>query len=147
VKYWSRTLIGLLICAAAIVAVDWALYHLMRTGTCASGGPYVSARPCPPGTGAHILALIGGIFGALIGMGVYAARGGPDGGTAWLGAVMWALLFCTLAAAAALAAYGPANNHDAGARTAAIELAAIFVPMGLAPAAVALVGRRKAGPG
>lgn len=144
-KYWTRTLIGLGICGASIVAIDWALYELVRTGTCASGGPYVSARPCPPGTGLRIVALVGGIFGGLIGMGIYATRGerlrpSPIG----LGAIMWALLFCTLAGAAILAAFGPAAGDEPGAKTAAIILGVVFIPMGLAPIPFALVGRRKA---
>src|SRR4051794_41316174 len=75
-RYWLCVLLGLAVCGASIVAVDWGLYHLTRTGTCASGGPYVSARPCPPGTGAHIVSLIGGVFGELLAGGIYAARGG-----------------------------------------------------------------------
>src|SRR5207237_5167412 len=39
VKYWVVALIGLALCGASIVAIDWGLYHLIRTGTCASGGP------------------------------------------------------------------------------------------------------------
>jgi hypothetical protein len=60
-----------------------------------------------------------------------------------LGLIMWSLLFITLAASVALAAFGPANNDDPGARTAAIILAVIFLPMGLAPLPLALGGRRK----
>ena len=144
-RYWTRSLIGLAICGAAIVAIDWALYELMRIGTCASGGPYVSARPCPPGTGLRIVALIGGVFGGLIGMGIYATRGErlrPS--PVALGAIMWALLFCTLAGSALLAAFGPANTDAPGARTAAIILGAVFIPMGLAPIPFAIGGRRKA---
>jgi hypothetical protein len=145
VRYWAIALGGLLLVGASLVAADWAIYHLARTGTCASGGPYVSARQCPPGTGTHILALVGGIFGILIGAAIYAARGGgrrpsPVG----LGTVVWALGFLTSAGAVWLAAYGPANNDDAGARTAAIIIAAIFVPMALAPLFVARGGRRQA---
>jgi hypothetical protein len=104
----------------------------------------VSARPCPPGTGGHILSLMGGIFGGLIGIGVYAARGSRgQGSTIGLGLIMWSLLFITLAASTALAAFGPANNDAAGARTAAIVLGVIFVPMGLAPLPFAFRGGGK----
>jgi hypothetical protein len=144
VRYWVRTLIGLAIAGASIVLVDWGIYHLVRTGTCASGGPYVSARPCPPGTGGHILGLIGGIFGGLIGIGVYATRGSRgQASTIGLGLIMWSLLFITLAGSTALAAFGPANNDNAGARTAAIVLGVIFVPMGLAPLPLAIGARGK----
>jgi hypothetical protein len=142
VKYWLRSLIGLAICGASIVAVAWALYHLMRIGTCASGGPYVSARPCPSGTEGKILALAGGIVGALIGTGVYATRGRGAGGTVGLGVVMWSLLFLSMAGAALVAAYGPAYNDAPGTRTAAIILGIVFIPMGLIPL-LALGGWRR----
>ena len=145
-RYWFFAFLGLLICGAAIVAVDWGVYHLMRTGTCASGGPYVSARPCPPGTEWHIIAVVGGVFGGLIGMGLFAARGrdgerreSPYG----LGLAMWTLLFVTLALSGLYAAYGPAAD-DNGTKGTAIFLAAMFIPMGLAPLPFGLMGRRKA---
>jgi Short C-terminal domain len=145
VRYWVVGLLGLAVCGASMVAMDWGLYHLVRTGTCASGGPYVSARPCPPGTAGHILAVIFGTFAGLIGIGIWAARGpgnrrpSPVG----LGAIMWALLFCTLAGSAILAAFGPASSDDSGAKTTAAILGVIFIPMGLAPIPLAFMGRRK----
>lgn len=132
-KYWLRSLLGMAICFACILGMTWALYHLVRTGTCASGGPYVSARPCPEGTGTKILVLMGCITGGLIGLGVYATRGGRGRGTVSLGIVMWALLFVSLAVATIVAAYGPASNDDPGARTAAVVLGIVFIPMGLFP--------------
>ena len=141
-RYWTMSLIGLAVAGASIVAIDWGIYHLVRTGTCASGGPYVSARPCPPGTGLHIAALVGGIFAGLIGIALYAARGrGGRPGRIGLGLIMWSLLFVTLAASTAVAAFGPANNDDAGARTAAVVLGVTFLPMGLLPIPFALRAR------
>jgi hypothetical protein len=138
------TLTGLAIAGASIVGIDWALYHLIRTGTCASGGPYVSARPCPAGTGTQILVLVGGIFGALIGPGLYLARGGGGRPSrVGIGTIMWALLFLTMAASGAVGAFGPAATGGSGAKLGAVIIAAIFVPMGLAPLlAVAFAGRR-----
>ena len=134
-RYWMFALAGMLVCGASIVSIDWALYHLIRTGTCASGGPYVSARPCPPGTGGHIMALIGGIFGGLIGTAVFAARGAGDRKPARIGLplAMWSLLFCTMAASALLGAFGPAADDRSDSKTAAVILGIIFFPMGLAP--------------
>lgn len=147
IKYWSRSLLGMAICLVALLFMVWALYHLVRTGSCASGGPYVSARPCPEGTGEKILGLIGSIFGLLIGGGIYAARGGRGvGGTVGMGVVLWSLLFVSLAVATFVAAYGPANNDDSGAKTAAITLMIVFLPMGLLPLIGAVgfgVGRKK----
>lgn len=147
-KYWVRSLLGMAICLASLLFMTWALYHLVRTGTCASGGPYVSARPCPAGTGAKILILMGSIFGLLVGGGVYASRGGRGEGTLGMGVVLWSLLFISLAVATFVAAYGPANNDDAGARTAAIVLMIVFLPMGLLPliGAIGFGGRRPGSP-
>ena len=53
------------ICVVAVGALALAcveIAHLMDTGTCASGGPYVSANPCPAGTGTRILLLTGAIL-------------------------------------------------------------------------------------
>jgi Short C-terminal domain/Protein of unknown function (DUF3592) len=147
VKYWVLALLGLVICGASIVAIDWGIYHLIRTGTCASGGPYVSARPCPPGTGGHILAVIGGVFGGLIGCGFWAARGrsGERVESPYpLPLLMWTLLFCGIALSGLYAVLGPAAADDAPKGT-AIFLAALFIPMGLAPVPLAWAGRRKGG--
>ena len=134
IRYWSLSLLGMLVSLASLLLITWALYHLVRTGTCASGGPYVSARPCPEGTGAKILGLTGAIFALLIGGGLYAARGSRGhGATLGMGIVLWSLLFISLAAATFVAAFGPANNDDPGARTAAIVLAIVFLPMGILP--------------
>ena len=148
IKYWVRSLLAMAICLGCLLLMTWALYHLVRTGSCASGGPYVSARPCPAGTGAQILALMGSVFGLLIGGGIYATRGGRGEGTLGMGVVLWSLLFISLAVATFVAAYGPANNDDSGARTAAIVLMIVFLPMGLLPliGAIGFSGRRRAGP-
>src|SRR5215211_5187938 len=45
--------------ALALACVE--LANLMDTGTCASGGPYVSANPCPEGTAARIFLLTGAL--------------------------------------------------------------------------------------
>ena len=44
-----RTMVGLGLIAISALAVCWAMYHLVRTGSCASGGVYVSRRECPAG--------------------------------------------------------------------------------------------------
>jgi hypothetical protein len=132
VKRALGTLLALLLAGAAVVAFNWALYHLIRTGTCASGGPYVSARPCPKGTGGQILALIGGIFGGLIAVGIWAAAR-PSGRTGpGLGIVMWILGFALSGGVAILAAVGPAHAGRADSKLGGIIVGAIFIPMGLA---------------
>jgi hypothetical protein len=145
VRYWLCTLAALLLAGACIVLIDNGVYHLVRTGSCGSSSTYVSSRPCPPGTAGHILGLIGGIFGALGAIGIYAARGNRGGGSATLGLglILWGLVFITIPLSMLVAAYGPANNHNSGARLTAIILAAVFIPMGLAPLLFASRGRKK----
>ena len=146
-KYWIRTLIGLAIAGAAVVAFDWGIYHLVRTGTCGATQGGIQAPPCPPGTGLHIMALIGGVFAGLIGIGIYAARGrGGRPGRVGLGAIMWFMLFVTLALSVAWAAFGPANTDDGAAKGVAIGFLLTFLPMGVAPVLFSLRsgGGRKA---
>jgi hypothetical protein len=145
VRYWLLTLGGLALAGISVVLLDNGLFHLVRTGNCGSSSTYISYRPCPPGTGGHILSVIGGIFGGLIGIGLYAARGKSGGTrtTVGLGLIMWSLLFVTIAGSVAYAAYGPGNKNSSGAKTTAVILGVIFVPMGLAPLPFALAGRRK----
>jgi Short C-terminal domain len=51
-----QLLVGLIALGAlALMCVE--LAKLMDVGTCASGGPYVSAHQCPDGTGSRILLL------------------------------------------------------------------------------------------
>lgn len=144
-RYWAMTIAGLALCGGAVVAFDSGLYNLVHTGTCASGGPYVSARPCPPGTGWHVASLVGGIFAGLIGIAVYAGRG--DRGRPSpvpLGAIMWAFLFCSIAGVSILAAFGPGNNGDDGVRVMAVVFGFVFIPMGLAPLGFSRLGRKGA---
>jgi len=145
VRYWLCTLGALLLAGACIVLIDNGIYHLVRTGSCGSSSTYVSSRPCPPGTAGHILGLIGGVFGAIAAVGIYAARGQRGGGTATvgLGLILWCLVFVTIPLSMLVAAFGPANNHSSGARTTSIILAAVFIPMGLAPLPFIARGRRK----
>ena len=85
-----RGILGLLVTLGALTLTTWSIYHLMRTGTCATGGPYVSARPCPPGTGWHVLGMMGSILLGVIGAGL--AR------SAALGITWFGMFFCIIAA-------------------------------------------------
>ena len=145
-RYWILMLSGLILAGISVVLFDWGLFHLARTPSCGSSSTSsFVGPPCPPGTGAHILALIGGIFGALIGIGLFAARGsrGSAAGSAGLGLIMWMLLFVTAAGSIAYSAYGPGNRHSSGAKTTSIVLGVIFLPLGLAALPLALGARRK----
>ena len=43
-RYVIRTFLGMTLFAFCWVAVGYGIYQLLQVGTCASGGPYVSAR-------------------------------------------------------------------------------------------------------
>jgi hypothetical protein len=119
-----RTVIGLALIAVSALACCWAIYHLVRTGSCASGGVYVSKRECPPGTGGQIMALIGGIFGALIGAGVSPLRGSAG--------VAWGLTFSLFGVGAMVAAIGPAHPPGgAGLTIFGIAFGGFMILMGL----------------
>ena len=85
-----RAVVGLAIIGGCLLFACWALFDLVRFGTCASGGPYLSARECAPGTGAKITGLVFSIFGVLIGVGI--------AGSARAGLAAWGLGFVGLAA-------------------------------------------------
>lgn len=99
-----RALVGLLIIGGCLLFAFWALFDLVRFGSCASGGPYVSARECAPGTGWKIMGMIASVFGVLIGVGI--------AGSARAGLAAWGLGFTGLAATFALASFGPAAGPD-----------------------------------
>ena len=99
-----RAVVGLAIIGGCLLFACWALFDLVRFGTCASGGPYLSARECAPGTGAKITGLVFSIFGVLIGVGI--------AGSARAGLAAWGLGFVGLAATFLLASFGPAHGPD-----------------------------------
>lgn len=100
-----RTVIGMALIAAGVLLASWGLYEVIRIGTCASGGPYVSARECPPGTALKIVSITGGIVLTLIGAVVVP-------GVAIAG-VAWGLGFTMMGAGFFVAAFGPAAPPEA----------------------------------
>jgi len=148
----SRTLLVLLgwvLCLAGLALGCWSIYELTKIGTCASGGPYVSARPCPEGTGTKIMLVFGGVLLGLVGLACLAAgsRGRTVRSRVGYGLILWSLLFLGIAGTVAYAAFGPdAEPDNDGARIAAIVLLVTFVPMALVPLFGALVlGRASRG--
>ncbi|MGY1745920.1 SHOCT domain-containing protein [Blastococcus sp. SYSU D00695] len=92
-----RAVVALGVGIAAGTAGITILSRIMRSvtaigGSCADGGPYVSAQPCPDGTGAAMLLVFGCAIVCVIGT-LYgsAVLGSP--GVLWLG---WPALFLTL---------------------------------------------------
>jgi hypothetical protein len=76
-SWLSKGAIGLVLMVGGVAGFVLALYELVKTGTCASGAPYVSARPCPSSTPYYIAGLSAGIFAVLAGGGLFATRGRP----------------------------------------------------------------------
>jgi hypothetical protein len=146
-KFYLRSFIGVFVFFAAWVAFEYSIYHMIQIGTCASGGPYVSARPCPSGTGTYFAGLFGGILVGLVGISIYATRGRPpdadddySGPRIPFGSLAWSLLFAGTGAVAIYSVVAPTAHPGPGAKTAAIIIAVVFLPMGLIP--LVLLARR-----
>jgi hypothetical protein len=86
---------GLVILTASIVAVFLSMRDVMAIGgSCASGGPYEVATPCPEGT---TVLMVGGIFGWFLGAGLTAVAGGRlPGSYGALALLAWPGLFLSL---------------------------------------------------
>jgi hypothetical protein len=131
----------------ALVVFELSLVHLLQTGTCASGGPYVSARQCPSGTGAWIAGLTLSIFAGLIASLVFVAT--ARGKVGW-GSIMFGAFFTVTALVAGYAALFDDQAASApGAQLGGLIVAGIFLPMGLIPLALGIkalqVSRREGG--
>lgn len=117
-----RALVGLLIIGGCLLFAFWALFDLVRFGSCSSGGPYVSARECAPGTGWKIMGMMGAIVGVLIGVGI--------AGSARAGLAAWGVGFTGLAATFLIASFGPAAGPGSMPAM-GIGMGAMFGLMGL----------------
>ena len=77
--YLLKAISGLGLFGGGIALADVKVVKLLETGTSTSGNTaYVIRHPCPPGTGSAILLLMAGVFAAVIGAGLFAARGTPS---------------------------------------------------------------------
>jgi hypothetical protein len=140
-RFYVRSVIGLVVFFFAWVCFEYAIYNFLQIGTCASGGPYVSARECPSGVGVYFAAVFGGIIFGLIGVGIYATRGRPpdaeegtyQGPRIPFGILAWSLLFAGTAVVAIYAIAGPDADPGPGGELGAIIVAAVFLPMGILP--------------
>lgn len=146
-RYWLCVVVAFAACTGGLMLGAYAIHELVQIGTCASGGPYVSRRPCPPGTEYKILAIFGALGLLFLGRIVWAFRGrGDDGfGSFRFGSALWVVGWLTLDATLLVAAFGPAAPSDAsGWQLAAIINAAVGIPIGLAPLVMLFTRRSKA---
>lgn len=76
-SWLGKGAIGLALMIAGVAGLCISLYELTKTGTCASGGPYVSARECPASTPYYIGGIFVGVIAFLIGGWLFSVRGRP----------------------------------------------------------------------
>ena len=140
--YLIKAPLGLGLFCGGLILANIKLISLLETGTCASGNtPYQIAQPCPSGTGTDILILMGSIFAAIIGIGLFAYRGDPP----WEGnrpinldsdfsfpAFAWGVAFTGTGAVSLIAALtNEAVKQNAGSKLGALIVGGVFLVMGL----------------
>jgi hypothetical protein len=140
--YLIKAPLGLGMFIGGIVLFNVKLVSLLETGTCASGNtPYEIAQPCPAGTGTDILLLVAGIFGGLIGAGIFAFRGDPP----WdkdrplnppsnfsFGVFAWGLFFTATGATSLIASLTNQGIQDSsGGQLGGIIVGGTFLVMGV----------------
>lgn len=150
-RYVVCTLLGMALFAFCWVAIGYSLYQLLQVGTCASGGPYVSARQCPDGIERLMLALAGGIFGMFVAAGIYLGRGAPPGSdrkpqNAGIVVWFWTGLFWTLAIASFLGVWGPDANPGPGGKTGGLIVGFMGLVFGAGGLLALGLGRRARDP-
>jgi hypothetical protein len=157
VRYRLLTIASLLAFGATTWLFCVELTKLLDTGTCASGGPYVSARPCPEGTGTDALLLMVSILGFFVAVGIAGLRGRPSGGGGLgfgsLVMIGWAIFFTGSGAVSLIHALTSDVIGDDG-KLGGIIVGATFLVMGVpvllfaVPSAIrsALRGRDGRGP-
>jgi hypothetical protein len=74
-SYWARAVAGGGLMLIGLGVTAFAVYKLTQTGTCASGGPYVSARPCPDDTVLYGISIFPAVIAFLLGGWIFATRG------------------------------------------------------------------------
>ena len=135
-RYLVRTFLGMTLFAFCWVAVGYGIFQLLQVGTCASGGPYVSARECPDGIGGLIFALIGGHHPALRRRRdlhrAAARRPAPIASRRTRRVVIWFWtgLFWALAVGCFLAVWGPEANPGPGGETGGLIVGFMGLIMG-----------------
>jgi hypothetical protein len=134
-RYAVRTFLGIGLIVLCATACSYAVAELLQIGTCASGGPYVSARQCPSGTERLVIVFFPAILMMLGGAWIYSGRGKAPGsdrepwGSGLL--ILWVALFLGIAFACFWAVWGPDANPGPGAKTGGLIVGFLFVPMGL----------------
>jgi hypothetical protein len=141
VRYRVLTVVAVLGYAASTWLFCTKLTTLLDTGTCASGGPYVSARQCPEGTGTDVLLLGLSIVGFFLSMGIAGLRGRrPGGGGLGFGGMAllgWVTFFTASGAVSLVHALTSDVIGDDG-KLGGIIVGATFLLLGVPPLLFAL---------
>jgi hypothetical protein len=91
-KAYVITVVGVLVVAIGVTWVFFSMRAVMNVGgSCADGGPYVSAQPCPDGAGLIAIAMPVVLLTAILGSGVAMSVNAPN-----LLLPMWGFLFGAL---------------------------------------------------
>ncbi|MGH2985698.1 MAG: hypothetical protein ACRDLO_03290 [Solirubrobacterales bacterium] len=134
-RYVIRTALGMGLFAFCWVAIAYGIFQLLAVGTCASGGPYVSARECPDGIERLLFSLMGGIVGLFVAGFIYAGRGAPPRSdrkpqNGALVVWFWTGLFWSLAVGSFLGVWGPEANPGPGGKTGGLIVGFMGLVMG-----------------
>ena len=132
-RYWTCVVLAFALVIGAFMLGAWSIHEVVQIGTCASGGPYVSARPCPKGTELKILAIFGAVGLLLAGMAAWAARGREGRSPVAFRTAVWSLGWLVLDGTMLVAAFGPGGTGDGGWKLAAVINAAVGIPLAIAP--------------
>ncbi len=140
--YLIKAPLGLGLFVGGVVLFNVKLVSLLETGTCASGNtPYQISQPCPSGTGTDILLLMAGIFGGLIGAGLFAFRGDPpwnrdrpinSGSDFGFGLFAWGFFFTATGATSLIASLTNQQIQDSsGGQLGGLIVGGVFLVMGV----------------
>ena len=149
--YLIKAPLGLGMFIGGVVLFNVKLVSLLETGTCASGNtPYQISQPCPSGTGTDILLLMAGIFGGLIGAGIFAFRGDPpwnkdrpinSGSNVSFGLFAWGFFFTATGATSLIASLTNQQIQDSsGGQLGGLIVGGVFLVMGVPALVMVLWG-------
>ncbi|WP_433199963.1 SHOCT domain-containing protein [Dactylosporangium sp. CS-047395] len=137
----ARQVVSLVVGLAGIVLLGIGINTVLDIGSCSSGGPYVSVRPCPEGTGTVFWLMILGVFGWVAGMLLSPRQFFAPGA----GQVLWTVAFAGGGVALLVKVLTQPMPPDA--KLGASIMAAVFVPMGLGVGIVGVVQLIRRRPG
>jgi putative oligomerization/nucleic acid binding protein len=153
--YLMKAILGAALFFGGVALFNVKLVQLLETGTCASGNvPYEIAPgyQCPDDTGTNILLMVAGIFGGLIGAGLYAFRGNPPWGSGrrgfsgmfGAGTFAWGFFFTATGATSLYASLtNDAIQNSNGGELGGIIVGGTFLVMGVPALLIALAGLLK----